>query len=277
MSVTVDITAGKLIVLLSDFGMRDGYVAAMKGRILTECPDAIIIDAVHEVPPHNIHQGAWVLGQYWNWFPTGTIHVAVVDPGVGSSRDIVVCEADGRILLAPDNGVLSWVLRNAVHVRTLILRRDVVSDVSPTFHGRDVFAVVAGRFASGRVGVDDVAEETQSIQRLSDMEPSRQGDRIHGKVVHVDRFGNLITNIPGSWIREHAPSVRILCRATAVERVCRTYADAARGALLALPGSSGMLEIAVREGSAAAELDAGCGEEVIVQLAGGEKDPGGCG
>ncbi|RKX32829.1 MAG: hypothetical protein DRP22_01590 [Verrucomicrobia bacterium] len=276
MSGDADIRAGKLVVLLTDFGTRDGYVAAMKGRILMECPDAIVIDAAHDVPPHDIHHGAWVLGQYWNWFPAGTIHVAVVDPGVGGARDIVVCVADGRIILAPDNGLLTWVVSAASRVRTLILRPDFVTEVSPTFHGRDIFAVAAGRFASGRVEVDAAGEETSSIYLLPDTQPSRRGNQIHGKVIHVDRFGNLITNIRSSGIATARQGIRILCRGYKIERICRTYADASRGELVALVGSSGMLEIAVREGSAAEELDAGCGEEVIVQLAGTEKGSEGC-
>jgi len=255
-----------LITLLSDFGTADGYAAAMKGRIYREFPGARVVDAAHDVPPHDVAHAAWVLGQYWDWFPEGTIHVAVVDPGVGTDRGILLGEADGRLIIAPDNGLITWVAARAREWRTRILSTRFGEDIAPTFHGRDLFAVAAARLAAGAVALEDISEEYGGEIRLPYRGARREGKVIHGHVVFRDRFGNLVTDIPEELLGGEAAGGQVLFRGRIPMPLKKTYGDVKRGELLALIGSSRTLEIAVREGSAAEMLDADYGDEVMVRL-----------
>jgi S-adenosyl-L-methionine hydrolase (adenosine-forming) len=242
-----------IISLLSDFGTADAYVAAMKGVILSLSPQATIIDVSHDIPPQDIRAGAWVLGQCWSFYPAGTIHVAVVDPGVGTERDALLVEADDHWFLAPDNGLLSWVLKQAKQVRLRKLWSDVhrPGDVSSTFHGRDVFAYAAGLLAAGRAKPEDISDETNSVIMPSWAVIRIEADRIVGEVVHIDRFGNLITNIQRKQVEEAGwKCFLIQAGPSANIRLRTTYGDAKDGELIALWGSSGTLEIAVSGGSA---------------------------
>lgn len=242
-----------VITLLSDFGSKDAYVAAMKGAILSLAPQATMVDASHDIPPQDIRAAAWVLGQFWSFYPAGTIHVAVVDPGVGTDRAALLVEADGQWFLSPDNGLLSWVLKQAKQVRLRKLRADVhrAGEVSATFHGRDVFAPAAGLLASGRAKPQDISDETDSIIMPSWAVVRMEPDRLVGEVVHIDRFGNLITNIQRKQVEEAGwKSFLIQAGPSANIRLCRTYGEAKAGELIALFGSSGTLEIAVANDSA---------------------------
>ena len=242
-----------IVTLLTDFGTADAYVAAMKGVILSLAPQAGIVDASHESPPRDIRAGAWVLGQFWTCYPAGTIHVAVVDPGVGTGRDGLLVAADGQIFLAPDNGLLSWVLKQATQVRLRKLRADVQrpGDVSSTFHGRDVFAHAAGLLASGRAKPEDISDEIKSVVVPSWAVVQIEADRIVGEIVHIDRFGNLTTNIQRQQVEGAGwKSFLIQAGPSANIRLHKTYGDAKEGELIAVFGSSGTLEIAVSGGSA---------------------------
>ena len=242
-----------IISLLSDFGTADAYVAAMKGVILSLAPHAAIVDVSHDIPPQDIRAGAWVVGQCWNFYPAGTIHVAVVDPGVGTDRDALLVEADWQIFLSPDNGLLSWVLKQAKQVRLRKLRADVhrPGDISSTFHGRDVFAHAAGLLASGRAKPEDISDEADSVIMPSWAMVHVEPDRIVGEVVHIDRFGNLITNIQQKQVEEAGwKSFLIQAGPSANIRLHKTYGEAKDGELIALFGSSGTLEIAIAGGSA---------------------------
>lgn len=251
------------ITLLTDFGTRDGYAAAMHGVIAAIAPDVRVIDASHDIPPGDIRSAAWTLRSYWNLFPAGTVHVIVIDPGVGTSRRGVAAAADGRVLVAPDNGVLSLVLDEAIRkeVRFIENTQWFRSEVSNTFHGRDVFAPVAAHLALG-APFRSAGPLAGELVRLSAPEPRRQGADIHGEVVHVDRFGNLITSIPGAWITRDA---EIEISTKQVGSLRSAYGDVERGELVALIGSSGRLEIAVHRHSAAERLGLGLGTPVVVR------------
>ncbi|HUX33941.1 MAG TPA: SAM-dependent chlorinase/fluorinase [Gemmatimonadaceae bacterium] len=247
--------ARALVTLLTDFGTADGYVAEMKGVLLTGAREAAIIDISHEVPPQDVDAGRLALARYWKRFPEGTIHLAVVDPGVGTGRHALAVESQRRYLIGPDNGVLSPAL---LAPGARVLRLPVPPGASATFHGRDVFAPAAVHLANGQafdaLG-SPVAEPI--IRRTPD--PHRAADgSIVGQVLTIDRFGNLITNLLG--VRGGTVAV-----AGHVVPVRHTYADAQPGDAVAVVGSSGLLEIAVRDGSAAAVLGVARGGVVALR------------
>ena len=264
------------ITLLTDFGTADGYVAAMKGVIAARAPDVAVDDASHEIPPGDVAAAAWALSRYWHLYPEGTVHLVVVDPGVGSARRPLAAEARGRFFVAPDNGVLTRVLAEAEDARVVAIeaKEHFRTPVSATFHGRDVFAPVAAALAVraatahpdgyGAI-LDALGPVVTDPVRLPLPAPQRLPGRLLGEVVHVDRFGNLVTNVPGDWVPTGA-TVRV--GDGPAMRVLRTYADVSPGELLALVGSADLLEVSVRDGSAAAALGAGRGSEVEVTLPG---------
>lgn len=251
------------ITLLTDFGTADGYVAAMKGVISTIAPEAVIDDASHDIPPGDVFAASMTLSRYWRLYPPGTIHVVVVDPGVGTDRRAVAARIDDRLFVAPDNGILTRVLAEGQEADAVVLesaahRRD---EVSATFHGRDLFAPAAAHLARG-VPLHELGGPVSDLVRLRLPEPTRGPLGFEGEVVQVDRFGNLITNVPGSWV---APGSRIIVAGVEIASLGRSYADVEPGAALALTGSTGMLEICVRDGSAAESLAAGRGARVMVR------------
>ncbi len=250
------------ITLLTDFGTVDGYVAAMKGVIAAIAPDAVVEDAAHDVPPGDVRAASLTLTRYWRLYPAGTVHLVVVDPGVGSGRRALAARVDHRILLAPDNGVLTRVFAEAAPSAVVALENPAyrLAGVSATFHGRDVFAPAAAHLARG-TGLEALGPPVPDPVLLTLPRAERGAAGVHGHVVHVDRFGNLITDIPGDWV---PPGARIEVGGSDAGPLRRTYADVAPGHLLALVGSAGWLEISVRDGSAAAALDAGRGTPVRV-------------
>lgn len=251
------------ITLLTDFGTRDGYVAAMRGVIASIAPHVLVEDASHDVPAGDVAAGAWALGNYWRYYPEGSVHVAVIDPGVGSERLALAALVDGRYFVAPDNGVLTRVLLDAADARIVRIEERTLlrADVSNTFHGRDVFAPVAAHLASG-VPLERLGPGTEDAVRLEVLLPVRTGDVVRGRVVHVDRFGNLVTNVPASWI---SPDSHVRFGASDLGAVRRTYSDVQAGHAVALIGSAGYLEIGVRDGNAAKLLWKGRGTEVVVE------------
>lgn len=243
---------GGRITLLTDFGTRDGYVAAMRGVIAAIAPDATVDDASHDIAQGDITAGAFALERYWKLYPPGTVHVVVIDPGVGTARRALVADADGRVLVAPDNGVLTLVLDAAQSLTIREIRESAVlrAERSSTFHGRDIFAPVAAHIAAG-VEPDAVRPPIDDPVRLALPSALRKGDAWVGTILLEDRFGNLITNVDGDRLPAD-PVVLIDGRLPIPVRA--TYADAEPDTLLALVGSTGRLEIAVRDGSAAARL-----------------------
>jgi S-adenosyl-L-methionine hydrolase (adenosine-forming) len=244
-----------IVTLLTDFGTADGYVAEMKGVILSSAPDANVVDVSHDIAPQDVDAGRLVVARYWRRFPTGTVHVAVVDPGVGSSRAAIAVASDGRFLVGPDNGLLSPAL---LLPGARVVELPVPSHASPTFHGRDVFAPAAAMLLAG-VPIDTLGapHDSPEIRRLPEARRLPDGS-IGGEVVTIDRFGNAITNL---LVRGRAEVV--VNGATLPVR--RTYADVEPGAAIALTGSNGLVEIAVRDGSAAERLGLRRGAPVVLR------------
>jgi S-adenosyl-L-methionine hydrolase (adenosine-forming) len=253
--------ASRRITLLTDFGTADGYVAALKGVIGSIAPDAVIDDASHDIPAGDVQAAAWALAGYWNSYPEGAVHVVVIDPGVGGARRPLALVADGRFLVGPDNGVFTRILSEASDATVVVLQEDHVAggDVSATFHGRDIFAPAAARLSLGLPLLRLGSEITDPV-RFALPVATRDGAVVHGAVVHVDRFGSLITNIARDMVR-HGAFVTV-GRHTCTLR--RTYSDAGPGELLAVVGSRRLVEVAVRNGSAAALLGAQRGAAVTV-------------
>jgi S-adenosyl-L-methionine hydrolase (adenosine-forming) len=236
--------ARALITLLTDFGTADGYAAEVKGVLLSGAPDAVVVDAGHDVAPQDVDGARLALARFWRRFPEGTIHLVIVDPGVGSTRAALAMQCEGRFLIGPDNGVLSPAL---LVPGARVVRLDVPTAAAATFHARDVFAPAAVRLAMG-AAVDELGEAAGDPVIRRTPEPHRNPDgTLEGLVVTIDRFGNAVTNFLGV----RGGIVRIAGRDVAVRR---TYADAAPGEAVAVVGSSGLLEIALRDGNAAQVL-----------------------
>lgn len=250
-----------VVTFLSDFGTRDGFVAAMKGVVVAGAPGATLVDAAHDIEPGDIEAAAFVLGQYWSLFPPGTIHLAVVDPGVGSARKPLIVVADQRRVVAPDNGLISRVVAAAEDWRCyeVTANRYLPPNPSATFHGRDIFAPVAARLAAG-VTPEELGRGFAQPLLLKLEPPIREKSRLRGRIAHVDRFGNLISDIPAGWL--DVPW-RFRVGERDVGPVRRTYSDAAVGEPVVVVGSLGTVEIAVRGGSAAEGIGAGRGAEVV--------------
>ncbi len=245
-----------LVTLTTDFGTRDGYVGAMKGVLYTLGPALRVVDLTHDIPPGDIAAGARALGQAGPLFPAGTVHVAVVDPTVGSARAGLVVRCGEQLYVGPDNGLFTEVfLADPAGCAYGLVRPDLVrTPVSPTFHGRDVFAPVAAALASGRVRPEDVGPAARPLL-LHRPPPQIDAARASGVVLGADRFGNLATSLPFAALPaalQTAFVVELAGRRVAGPLTC--YADAPSGSLLALIDSRGFIEIAVRDGSADALL-----------------------
>jgi hypothetical protein len=249
-----------IVTLLTDFGTADGYVAQMKGVMLSRVPDLSLVDITHEIAPQDITHARFVVEGYWQRFPPGTIHVVIVDPGVGSRRAALAVSADQRSLVGPDNGVLTEPLR---HESARAVSLDVPPRAAPTFHGRDVFAPAAAALAAG-VALDQLGTPLAHPLRL-DWPQATAGDHgeWRGEVIAIDRFGNAITNLPA------APPGTLVAFNTCKLPLRRTYADVAPDEPLALVGSSGHVEIAVREGSAARRFALRRGTRVVLHASDG--------
>jgi S-adenosylmethionine hydrolase len=239
-----------IITLTTDFGTADGYVGAMKGviaRIAGSHPAPVVVDLAHDIPPGDVAHAAWVVATATTEFPHGSIHVVVVDPGVGGSRREVIVRSGGRWYVGPDNGVFAYIAERASEVYVIENERFRAERVSRTFHGRDVFAPTAAAIASGED--PSTAGPGPSI-KLSGRLPWGPRERDVGRIVHIDRFGNLISDLPEAEA-EAGPAVAV---AGQVLPVVGTYEDVAPGQLLAYIGSAGTVEIAVRDGRADRQL-----------------------
>jgi len=273
----------RLITLTTDFGLSDGFVGTMKGVILNINPQATIVDITHDIAPQNIEQGAFLFANAAHYFPANTIHVVVVDPGVGSSRRAIAMQTGETFFVAPDNGVLTTSLKLKVPSQKLDAVQESkienqkskilvvhlnraeywLTDISNTFHGRDIFAPVAAHLSLG-VPLKTMGDPIDDWTRLAIAMPTREANgALVGKVIHIDRFGNLITNIPAEMVAG-LKDARIEIGESTLRGIRQTYADAAPGELIALVSSSGNLEIAVRQGNASVILGIGIGK--IVRL-----------
>lgn len=237
-----------IITLTTDFGAGDHYAGVMKGVIAGIDPSALVIDITHGIESYNVTEAAFKLYASYSYFPEGAVHVAVVDPGVGSARKAIAAEAGGYRFVGPDNGVFSLIFDKcgAGSIVEITNPAFMLPSVSATFHGRDIFAPAAAHLSKGSA-LRDLGEELQSYERLGIPTPLEEGGFITGKVVYADRFGNLVTNIPGDMIM---PGSRVLTGDAVINNISGSYADGKEGEPLAIVGSSGFLEISLNKGSA---------------------------
>ncbi len=267
-----------VITLTTDFGLTDAYVAAMKGVILGINPEATLVDICHTIKPQDIAQAAFVLGTVYQSFPKGTIHLVVVDPGVGSQRRAIVLRTPSADFVAPDNGVLSYVIEHSspgpaednqlrelgaeLEAFAITNARFWRTPVSPTFHGRDIFAPVAAHLSLSRSPAD-FGERVTSLVTLPLTWPRQEPDgAVVGHILHIDSFGNLITDITGQNLPSNGGPLDIKVGNQIIHGLSLTYAEGE--GLLALVGSSNRLEISVKGGSAHNLLNTGIGDEVRV-------------
>jgi S-adenosylmethionine hydrolase len=253
-----------IVTLLTDFGVVDTYVGQVKGAILTVCPEARLVDLSHAVPAQDVRTGAFLLWSAVRAFPAGTVHLAVVDPGVGSARRAVAVRcARGDFFVGPDNGLLAPAIeRLGGTAAAVVLDRPSFwrADASSTFHGRDIFGPIAGHLARG-TGLKPLGSNLRRLERPFALpEPQRAGTSLIGEVLYVDSYGNLVTNIPGSQLPTKF-LVEIRGQSVAPKAF---YGAAQPGELLALVGSAGLLEISARDENAARTLGARVGDSVTV-------------
>lgn len=253
-----------IVTLITDFGTRDGYVGEVKGVLLERCPTAVLVDITHDIDPGDVEGAAWVLRRVWERFPAGTVHLAVVDPGVGGERRALAVRHEDRWFIGPDNGLISEAIPgDPLEVRAIDSGSLGLAPASVTFHGRDLFAPAAAWLVGGGSPEQMGGPvEPSELVRLAFPAPERLGAAIRGHVAHVDRFGNLITDIPSTWV---SPTALVEVCGEEVSGLRTHYGAAESGELLALIGSGGTLEVAVCNGSAAERLSAGRGDRVRVR------------
>jgi len=256
-----------VIALITDFGLSDVYVGVMKGTILSLNPEARIVDITHSIPRHDIMAGSHALMASYRYFPEGTVFVVVVDPGVGSDRAIICAESEGRYFLAPDNGVLGAILTERGYDSLVKVGREdlYIKPVSATFHGRDVFAPVAAHLSMG-MDMADLGERAHGFARIDIPVAEVTAGRVAACVLWVDSFGNIVTNVSASAVRDVISGwsgIGVEGRAHGL-RLVGSYEAVAPGSLLAIVGSSGFLEFSVRGGSAARTLELSPGDRLVL-------------
>ena len=264
-----------VITLLSDFGTDDEYVGVMKGVMLAVCPASSFVDITHRIDPQDIQQAAYMIPSYYRFFPEGTVHIVVVDPGVGTSRGILAVEHRGHFFIAPDNGVLTLLLNTEESDKIIrVSNADYfLHPLSATFHGRDIFAAVGAHVSCGteldelgaRINIADMVRLEGLNCRISET------GELNGKIVSIDRFGNLITNIDANSLQAFCPAeaqkgLQVQIGAVVISGLAKTYSDATSSAALALIGSRGYLEIAVNGGNAAKKMKARKGDSIRVRI-----------
>ncbi|MCI0513282.1 SAM-dependent chlorinase/fluorinase [candidate division KSB1 bacterium] len=258
----------KIITLLTDFGATEAFVGIMKGVILSINPAVQLVDLTHQIPPHQIGIGALQLNRAYRYFPAGTIHVAVVDPGVGSKRSIILVAANAQFFLAPDNGLLQYIFEN--HGVTTVTKvtngKYFLPEISQTFHGRDIFAPVAGHLSRG-VNPTEFGGRTRTFLRGSTPPLRIEANAIYGQIILIDHFGNLISNIPRSALPRNVPEQRwrIQLKELEIQGLSPNYADAPQQVPLALWSSWDTLEIAVFQARAATLLGVDLGTAIQIR------------
>jgi len=260
----------RFVTLTTDFGTSDHYVGTIKGVVYSINPSARVVDISHDVQSYNLLDGALILAQAYSHFPPETVHMVVVDPGVGSARRPILARTGKYFFVAPDNGVLSLALarEQRVSVRHITAENYFLHPVSRTFHGRDIFAAVAGWLSTG-LESSDFGQEISDYARFSIPSPKAIGQgRIQGEVLKVDKFGNVVTNITPHNVPQlfaaQAPEFKIVIGKREITRVRNSYAEGATDEVFAILGSMGFLEISTNRGSAARVLEAGRGAEIVV-------------
>ncbi len=258
-----------MILLLTDFGLTDSYVAQMKGVIHEINPKAKVVDITHDIIPQNIRQAAFVLHTCYEYFPAGSIFVLVVDPGVGSKRKPVIVKAHGKYFITPDNGLLSFILDKEDSYAAVIIENDqfMTKKISHTFHGRDVFAPAAAHLATG-ANINDfgVAIDNKDLKRIPGMQFEKlSGQRYCAEIMHIDHYGNAITSIhKDNYSGRKKISIQI--KNLRIENISNTFSDKRPKEILAYTGSSNYLEIAVREANFAEMYNISPGEKIIINF-----------
>ncbi|MEX0608750.1 MAG: SAM-dependent chlorinase/fluorinase [Balneolaceae bacterium] len=258
----------QIITLTTDFGLQDQYVSALKAVILGISPEVRLIDISHDIPPQDIMAGAYVIRNSAFLFPPGTVHLVVVDPGVGTSRHPVAIKIKDQYFVGPDNGIFSLFYdefeHKAYRLNNPVFWRDTIAK---TFHGRDIFAPVAAHLSKG-VSLDDVGEPIEGLVTYHWAVPIADKDGLQGWVVHIDRFGNLITNISEALIKDHIKKkkVKIYVGNTMLKKIVTTFGDVEDGDPAAFIGSSGMLEIGINKGNAGRMLSVDKGAQISIVL-----------
>ncbi len=260
----------KVITLLTDFGLKDTYVAQMKGVILEITRDVHIVDLSHDITPQNVMEGAFLLYTAVPYFPMGSIHVAVVDPGVGTKRKAIIIETPVCFLVGPDNGILIPSAKLYKDFKVYEIKKDICrQSISSTFHARDVFAPAAALLAKG-CSPEDIGKRIESFVDMDIEFGRKEGDRIVGKIMHIDGFGNLITNVRGETILNEKDFGSVLQlnleNKTYGARFLKSYGFGEEKELLLTIGGSGFLEISVNRGNASELLGAKVGDEIFIDL-----------
>jgi S-adenosylmethionine hydrolase len=255
-----------LITLTTDFGLRDPYVAEMKAVILRICPAATIVDITHQIEKFNIRTGAYTLAAAAPYFPNGAIHVAVVDPGVGTKRQAILVQTESSCYIGPDNGVLALAARSQdiKHVYKITNKKLMLQNVSDTFHGRDIFAPAAAHRANG-VPSAEFGPEIHKIVTPTFAKINKEKNAVVGEVIYVDGFGNIITNLRAKELKPIKVKERVnlkLADAKLDLKLCKTYAQAKIRKPLAVLGSHGFLEISINQGDAAGTFKTKVGDKI---------------
>ena len=265
----MDLAPARLITLMTDFGTSDHYVGVMKGVMLNINPEVQIVDITHAIPPQDVYAAAFLIDSAYRYFPTGTIHVVVIDPGVGSERRALVCQTETAYFVCPDNGILTHILRNGERVHTVAVENSAyfLQEVSNTFHGRDIFAPVAAHLSRG-IPIDKLGSPVTQPVQLPIPKPEVTDKTVIGQVIWIDSFGNLVTNISHEILESLEGRDRVVIRAGSVEmdRLNRSYTESAVGEVLAIVGSSNRLEISINQGNAAETLGLRRGDTITMCL-----------
>ncbi len=257
-----------VITLTTDFGLEDPFVGIMKGVILNVCPAARLIDITHQIEPQNILQAAWVLKAAHTYFPKNSVHLVVVDPGVGSERRPIAVKTRSAFFVAPDNGVLTPVLDKSAAIYELTKQKYFLKDISSTFHGRDVFAPAAAWIAKG-TALSKMGSKITDPQTLTLPQPELKKNGITGEIIYSDRFGNLTTNIPADLVHsfsQRVDNMTIQVGKTRIKGLVSSYSQGKPGELGCLINSWGNLEIFCRESNAAKKLKVAAGKKIIVKF-----------
>jgi len=268
----------RVVTLTTDFGSGSGYVAELKGRLLHAKTPFTLVDISHDVPPHDIHAAAWLVGQSCTAFPSGTLHIVVVDPGVGTERRLVwarlgqhgALTSNDQEFLCPDNGVLTLALERLPQIAAR--RLHVPSSAAATFHGRDVLAPAAVNVLNG-MNPGSLGDPLDNLTRLHWPSPKQTPTGVHGEVIHIDAFGNLVTSLPATLLPRLEASGCLRVGRHGVTTLVRTYGEAAAGTAVTLIGSQGFIEVAVVEGRADTRLGAHIGTPVAIDTLAPENRP----
>ncbi len=254
---------GRIITLATDFGEKDYYVGAVKGVILSINPDVTIIDITHQLPPHNLISAAFTLRNYYQYYPPDTIHMVVVDPGVGGKRKPILIETEKYQFIGPDNGIFSWIDQPFKEVIYLNNSKFCLNPVSSTFQARDIFAPVSAYLSLG-VEINQFGKPLEKIVKLAIPKVQFKKNKTMGEIIQVDNFGNLITNIRPENLKKSIKTIKVKDRK--IMKIRKTFSEVGEGEIIAYWGSAGFLEIGVNQGSAAEKSKAKIGEKVEIEL-----------